>query len=58
MAYGFHRSVDRRVLGGLRPMYYWRILVNGQVIETVDPAEVALITHKHPEAVVQIVPAR
>jgi hypothetical protein len=32
--------------------------VNGQVIETVDPAEVALITHKHPEAVVQIVPAR
>ena len=58
MSFGFHRSQDRRTLGGLQPVYIWRILVNGQVIETVDPAEVALITHKHPNAVVQIVPLR
>jgi hypothetical protein len=36
----------------------WRVIFDGQVVETVDPAEVALITHNHPSAVVQIVPLR
>jgi hypothetical protein len=36
----------------------WRVIFDGQVIETVDPAEVALITHRYPHAVVQVVPCR
>jgi hypothetical protein len=56
MAFGFHRAQDRRTLGGLRPVFIWRVIFDGQVVETVDPAEVALITHRYPQAVVQVVP--
>lgn len=56
MDYGFHGNTDRRLLGGLRPVYMWRIFVNGQVVDTIDPTEVALITHRNPQAVVQLVP--
>jgi hypothetical protein len=58
MSFAFHRAQDRRSLGGLRPVYVWRVSFDGRVVETVDPAEVALLTHQHPSAVVQIVPAR
>jgi hypothetical protein len=58
MAYGFQQNGGQRAWGGLRPVYMWRIHVNGQVIDTIDPTEVALITHRHPDAVVQLVPLR
>jgi hypothetical protein len=56
MSFGFHRAQDRRSLGGLRPVFLWRVMFDGQVVETVDPAEVALLTHKFPHAVVHVVP--
>jgi hypothetical protein len=56
MSFGFHQAQNRRNLGGLRPVYIWRVMFDGQVVETVDPAEVALLTHRFPHAVVQVVP--
>lgn len=56
MSFGFHQSQGARVLGGLRAVYKWRVIFNGQVVETYDPAEVALITHQYPDAIVQVVP--
>lgn len=56
MAFGFHQAQGTRVLGGLRAVYKWRVTFNGQVIETLDPAEVALITHQFPNAIIEVVP--
>jgi hypothetical protein len=51
-------SHSARAYGGLRPAYVWRVSYGGHVIETVDPTEVALITHRYPDAVVQLIPVR
>lgn len=46
-----------RLYGGLRPVYIWRVIVNGQVYDTVDPTEVAILTRQYPHAIVQVIPA-